>query len=47
MTAAPPSCFTPCLVLRFEANDQETLEKIQATFREQLLAVDPKLKLPF
>ncbi|HEB83325.1 MAG TPA: phosphomannomutase/phosphoglucomutase [Gammaproteobacteria bacterium] len=42
-----PSNTTPCLVLRFEANDQETLEKIQATFREQLLAVDPKLKLPF
>lgn len=42
-----PSNTTPCLVLRFEANDQETLDKIQASFREQLLAVDPNLKLPF
>ena len=39
-----PSNTTPCLV---EANDKETLQKIQETFREQLLAVDSTLKLPF
>ncbi len=42
-----PSNTTPCLVLRFEAKDEETLKKIQNIFREQLLAVDSTLKLPF
>ena len=42
-----PSNTTPCLVLRFEANDKNTLNEIQNTFREQLLAVDSRLSLPF
>ena len=42
-----PSNTTPCLVLRFEANDEETLNRIQNTFREQMLAVDSSLELPF
>jgi len=42
-----PSNTTPCLVLRFEANDEARLKTIQDTFREQLLAVDSKLSLPF
>lgn len=42
-----PSNTTPCLVLRFEANDKITLNEIQNTFREQLLAVDNSLSLPF
>jgi phosphomannomutase/phosphoglucomutase len=42
-----PSNTTPCLVLRFEANDENTLNQIQNTFREQLLAVDSSLSLPF
>jgi len=42
-----PSNTTPCLVLRFEANDENTLNQIQNTFREQLLAVDGSLSLPF
>ena len=42
-----PSNTTPCLVLRFEANDESTLNQIQNTFREQLLAVDSSLSLPF
>ena len=42
-----PSNTTPCLVLRFEANDENTLASIQNTFREQLLAVDSTLNLPF
>jgi phosphomannomutase/phosphoglucomutase len=42
-----PSNTTPCLVLRFEANDEDTLNRIQNTFRKQLLAVDASLSLPF
>jgi phosphomannomutase/phosphoglucomutase len=38
---------TPCLVLRFDAKDNEALARVQAAFREQLLAVDPALALPF
>ncbi len=38
---------TPSLVLRFEADDAEGLERIKARFRETLLAVDPDLELPF
>ena len=38
---------TPVLVLRFEANDQAGLERIQEAFRERLLALDPALTLPF
>ncbi|MDM8569365.1 phosphomannomutase/phosphoglucomutase, partial [Thiotrichales bacterium HSG1] len=42
-----PSNTTPCLVIRFEANDQATLEMIQSQFRRQFLAIDNRLKLPF
>ena len=42
-----PSNTTPCLVLRFEANDEKTLIEIQNTFKEKLLSVDNNLKLPF
>ena len=42
-----PSNTTPCLVLRFEANDEKTLGEIQQVFREQLLTVDSSLNLPF
>jgi phosphomannomutase / phosphoglucomutase len=38
---------TPCLVLRFDADNAEALLRIQQTFREQLLAIDSSLKLPF
>lgn len=38
---------TPSLVIRFEAKDQATLTHIQSIFREQMLAVDPRLELPF
>jgi phosphomannomutase/phosphoglucomutase len=38
---------TPVLVLRFDADSQVALARIQNAFREQLLAVDPDLKLPF
>ena len=38
---------TPVLVMRFDADDAQALERIQATFREQLLALQPDLPLPF
>jgi phosphomannomutase/phosphoglucomutase len=38
---------TPVLVLRFDADSQPALSRIQAAFREQLLAIDPDLALPF
>ncbi|GFZ90282.1 phosphomannomutase/phosphoglucomutase [Dyella caseinilytica] len=42
-----PSNTTPILVLRFDADNEEALNRIKGTFRQQLLAVDPNLKLPF
>jgi phosphomannomutase/phosphoglucomutase len=38
---------TPVLVLRFDADSQPALSRIQAAFRDQLLAIDPALALPF
>ena len=38
---------TPVLVLRFDAKDEAALERIKGVFREQLLATDPSLQLPF
>jgi phosphomannomutase/phosphoglucomutase len=38
---------TPCLVLRFDADNPKALARIQEEFRVQLLAIDPDLKLPF
>jgi phosphomannomutase/phosphoglucomutase len=38
---------TPVLVLRFDADNMEVLKRVQNVFRAQLLAVNPKLKLPF
>lgn len=37
----------PLLVARFEGRDQAALERIQDAFRAQLLAINPKMKLPF
>lgn len=42
-----PSNTTPYLVLRFEADSETSLQRIQENFREQLLAVDSTLELPF
>lgn len=38
---------TPCLVARFEAEDNDSLEQIQLMFREQMQLVDMELELPF
>jgi len=38
---------TPVVVLRFDADSAEALSRIQQAFREQLLAIDPELILPF
>lgn len=42
-----PSNTTPVIVLRFEADNQMALERIQAAFRRILLAAAPNLQLPF
>lgn len=42
-----PSNTTPCLVLRFEADDEAGLKKVQQKFRQQILNVDENLKLEF
>lgn len=38
---------TPVLVLRFDADSQQALDRIQAAFRAQLQAVKPDIQLPF
>jgi len=38
---------TPILVLRFEGDTPEALQRIQDLFRSQILAINPKLVLPF
>ena len=38
---------SPYLILRFEADTENNLEKVQGIFREQLLKIDGELKLPF
>lgn len=38
---------TPCLVLRFEADDTAALQRIQEVFRACMLNVNPDLSLPF
>lgn len=37
----------PCLVLRFEGDDQDALARIQEAFRSRLLEIKPDLELPF
>jgi phosphomannomutase/phosphoglucomutase len=44
---ARPSNTTPVVVLRFEADDEAALARIQARFREQILRVAPQAELPF
>ena len=38
---------TPNLVLRFEGDDEASLQRIQALFKKHLLAIDNTLQLPF
>lgn len=38
---------TPCLVLRFEADNVEALERIKDVFRRMMLGIAPGLSLPF
>ncbi len=42
-----PSNTSPFLIARFEAETQESLDRIQTGFRELLLSVSADLKLPF
>ena len=38
---------TPSLVLRFEGDTKDALERIQGTFKELLLKIEPNLAIPF
>lgn len=38
---------TPILVVRFDAETEEALQRIKVAFREQMLALEPALDLPF
>jgi phosphomannomutase len=38
---------SPYLILRFEADTENNLEKIKSIFREQLLKIDATVQLPF
>ncbi len=42
-----PSNTTPHLILRFEGDDQQALDRIQDAFRRVFQELDPKLPLPF
>ena len=44
---ARPSNTTPIIVLRFEADDEAALKRIQDDFRRAILAVKADAKLPF
>lgn len=44
---ARPSNTTPVIVLRFEADNQAALQRIQDNFRRALLALKPGIHLPF
>ncbi|MBI4005957.1 MAG: phosphomannomutase/phosphoglucomutase, partial [Gammaproteobacteria bacterium] len=42
-----PSNTSPCLVARFEAEDEKALARIQSEFRGLIQSITPDLKLPF
>ncbi|MEI8077842.1 MAG: phosphomannomutase/phosphoglucomutase, partial [Betaproteobacteria bacterium] len=44
---ARPSNTTPVVVMRFEADSEEAINRIQAEFKTVILAVKPDAKLPF
>lgn len=44
---ARPSNTTPVVVLRFEADTKEALERIMKRFKEEILKVAPAAKIPF
>ena len=44
---ARPSNTTPVVVLRFEADSEAALKRIQGDFRRAILAVKPSAQLPF
>lgn len=42
-----PSNTTPCLVLRFEGDNEAALENVKTRFRELISAIDSSLNIPF
>jgi len=44
---ARPSNTTPVVVMRFEADSEDAIKRIQAEFKAMLLTAKPDAKLPF
>jgi phosphomannomutase/phosphoglucomutase len=44
---ARPSNTTPIVVMRFEADSEEAIQRIQNEFKQAFLAIKPEAKLPF
>lgn len=44
---ARPSNTTPTVIMRFEADNRDALQRIQKKFRDLILGLEPNLKLPF
>ena len=44
---ARPSNTTPIVVMRFEADNQAAIERIQNEFKQAFLSIKPEAKLPF
>ena len=44
---ARPSNTTPVVVLRFEADTEEALKRIQQRFKDEILRVEPNARIPF
>ena len=42
-----PSNTTPCLVLRFEADTEDALERIKGEFKTLMLSINPDLVISF
>jgi phosphomannomutase/phosphoglucomutase len=42
-----PSNTSPCLVMRFEADNQTAMERIQSEFRGAISQINPELQIPF
>ena len=38
---------TPCVVLRFEAETEQAMQKIKSKFRKRIKAIDTEVEIPF
>ena len=44
---ARPSNTSPCIILRFEGENEAALERIKTEFRAAITLIKPDIKLPF